>query len=479
MPVIDIEDKRKDIEAESELSKECTRQNDATAYMIFTSGSTGNPKGVMISDNNVLRLFSNTENLYRFSSEDVWTMFHSVAFDFSVWEIWGALLYGGELVIVPYKTSRTVDAFLELLLEKKVTVLNQTPSAFRQLLQCDRLYEPETVEQMNLKYIIFGGEALDFGMLEQWMNAYGDTNPTLVNMYGITETTVHVTYEVLDKEKIKDKRRSLIGMPIRDLQIYVLDDKMRMVPDGVVGEMYVGGAGVSKGYWNREELTASRFIQNPFTDKADRLYKTGDLAVRYPGGELEYIGRNDEQVKVKGFRIELNEIQEKINENEIVKDNIVVLDKSADAFAHLDQKEAPLSYAQNRMWFLHQFDDGDDSYNMHIVLKMDGELVKEALMYSISKIVERHESLRTNFKMDDSGELKQHVREISEVQIENVDVSEMEEAEISEVIENEISKPFDLEKDLLIRAALLTKSDECNYLVAVMHHMDLILRAAK
>ena len=330
VPVIDIEDKRKDIEAESELSKECTRLNDATAYMIFTSGSTGNPKGVMISDNNVLRLFSNTENLYRFSSEDVWTMFHSVAFDFSVWEIWGALLYGGELVIVPYKTSRTVDAFLELLLEKKVTVLNQTPSAFRQLLQCDKLYEPETVEQMNLKYIIFGGEALDFGMLEQWMNAYGDTNPTLVNMYGITETTVHVTYEVLDKEKIKDKRRSLIGMPIRDLQIYVLDDKMRMVPDGVVGEMYVGGAGVSKGYWNREELTASRFIQNPFTDKADRLYKTGDLAVRYPGGELEYIGRNDEQVKVKGFRIELNEIQEKINENEIVKDNIVVLDKVGD-----------------------------------------------------------------------------------------------------------------------------------------------------
>ena len=332
IPVIDIQAKKDEIMKEFENNLALNRNTMSTAYMIYTSGSTGDPKGVMVSDYNVLRLFSYTENLYNFNNDDVWTMFHSMAFDFSVWEIWGALLYGGKLVIVPYKTSRTPDAFLQLIMEQKVTVLNQTPSAFRQLLQCDILYDAETVDKMNLRYIIFGGEALDFGMLEPWIEAYGDESPQLVNMYGITETTVHVTYEVLVKEKIKKehKYRSIIGRPIKDLQIYILDKYMRMVPDGVVGEMYVGGAGVSKGYWNREKLTSERFIQNPFVQHKDILYKTGDLACRHTNGDLEYIGRNDKQVKIKGFRIELNEIQEKINQNEIVKDNLVILDKVAD-----------------------------------------------------------------------------------------------------------------------------------------------------
>lgn len=328
--VIDIQNKQEEISRESDAALVLDRTPASSAYMIYTSGSTGNPKGVIVSDYNILRLFSNTDNLYHFGNNDVWVMFHSVAFDFSVWEIWGALLYGGELVIVPYKTSRTPEVFLQLLLERKVTVLNQTPSAFRQLLQCDAVYDKETVEQMKLRYIIFGGEALDFGMLEQWMDTYGEQAPQLVNMYGITETTVHVTYEVLDKNKIKNTHQSIIGMPIKDLQIYILDEQMRMVPDGVVGEMYVGGAGVSKGYWNREELTAERFIQNPFLKQKNILYKTGDLACRHTNGNLEYIGRNDGQVKVKGFRIELNEIQEKINQNSLVKDNTVILDKIED-----------------------------------------------------------------------------------------------------------------------------------------------------
>ncbi|MDR2023783.1 MAG: amino acid adenylation domain-containing protein [Hungatella sp.] len=327
IPVIDIQESQEMIMQEADINKTVERLSHSNAYMIYTSGSTGNPKGVIVSDYNVLRLFSHTDNLYHFNNKDVWTMFHSVAFDFSVWEIWGALLYGGELVVVPYKMSRTPEAFMKLLIDRKVTVLNQTPSAFCQLLQCDGIYNKETIEKMKLRYIIFGGEALDFGMLKQWFDAYGDKSPQLINMYGITETTVHVTYEVLSREKIKNINQSLIGIPIKDLKIYILDHRLRQVPDHVIGEMYVGGAGVSKGYWNREKLNRERFIQNPFISEMDILYKTGDLACRHTGGDLEYIGRNDEQVKVKGFRIELNEIREQINRNSLVKDNVVILDK--------------------------------------------------------------------------------------------------------------------------------------------------------
>ncbi|EHJ52051.1 non-ribosomal peptide synthetase [Streptococcus macacae] len=328
IPLIAIDHQSKKIFEESAAPIKLTRKADSNAYMIYTSGSTGNPKGVIVSDNNVLRLFSNTEELYHFNNKDVWTMFHSVAFDFSVWEIWGALLYGGELVIVPYETSRTPDDFLKLLLDRKVTVLNQTPSAFRQLLQYDTVYSKETVGQIKLRYIIFGGEALDFKMLDLWIKAYGDDSPQLVNMYGITETTVHATYQILNKASIKDNRKSIIGTPIKDLQIYLLDPQMRLVPNGVIGEMYIGGAGVTKGYWNREKLSAERFIQNPFlNDTNSILYKTGDLACKYPNGDLEYIGRNDDQVKVKGFRIELNEIQEKVNQSAYVNDSLVILDK--------------------------------------------------------------------------------------------------------------------------------------------------------
>lgn len=325
--IIDVCEERKEIMKQMDTNKIVHRLPQTSAYMIYTSGSTGNPKGVIVSDYNVLRLFSHTDNLYHFGNEDVWTMFHSVAFDFSVWEIWGALLYGGELVVVPYNTSRSPESFMRLLMDKKVTVLNQTPSAFLQLLQCNGIYDKDTVDKIKLKYVIFGGEALDFGILKPWMEVYGDTSPLLVNMYGITETTVHVTYEVLNKQKVYHANQSLIGYPIKDLKIYILNQYMRMVPGGVVGEMYVGGAGVSKGYWNRQTLNEERFIQNPFLLENDLLYKTGDLACKHINGDLEYIGRNDEQVKIKGFRMELNEIKEQINKNPLVKDNIVVLDK--------------------------------------------------------------------------------------------------------------------------------------------------------
>ncbi len=160
------------------------------AYVIYTSGSTGTPKGCLVTQENVARLFTATDPWFHFGPQDVWTLFHSSAFDFSVWEIFGALLYGGRLVIVPYMVSRSASAFRELLIREHVTVLNQTPSAFRQLVQADRAFPPAN---FALRYVIFGGEALEFQSLRPWFERYGDQRPQCINMYGITETTVHVT----------------------------------------------------------------------------------------------------------------------------------------------------------------------------------------------------------------------------------------------------------------------------------------------
>src|SRR6185295_9636152 len=272
---------------------------DVLAYVIFTSGSTGQPKGVLITHRNVVRLFRATDHWFRFKPQDVWTLFHSYAFDFSVWEIWGALLYGGRLVVVPYQVSRSPEAFCELLSREQVTVLNQTPSAFRQLIQAE-----ETVQlprKLALRLVIFGGEALELQSLKPWFERHGDQRPQLVNMYGITETTVHVTYRPLSKQDAVHAASSRIGIPIPDLEVYVLDRELNPVPFGIPGEMYVGGAGLARNYLNRPELTAERFVPNPFTEQpGERLYKTGDL-VRVVAGELEYLGRIDQQVKIRGF----------------------------------------------------------------------------------------------------------------------------------------------------------------------------------
>ncbi|WGV25108.1 non-ribosomal peptide synthetase [Halotia branconii] len=281
----------------------CTIEN--LAYIIYTSGSTGNPKGTLVNHYNVVRLFAATDAWYHFNQDDVWTMFHSYAFDFSVWEIWGALLYGGRLVIVPYLITRSPESFYELLCQEKVTILNQTPSAFRQLIQAEN--SGITTGELNLRLVIFGGEALEIQSLQPWFERHGDIKPQLVNMYGITETTVHVTYRPLSKADLHSTA-SVIGRPIPDLQVYVLDEYLQPVPLGVPGEMYVGGAGVTTGYLNRFDLTAQKFILNPFNHNS-KLYRTGDLARYLPNSELEYLGRIDHQVKIRGFRIELGEIE--------------------------------------------------------------------------------------------------------------------------------------------------------------------------
>ncbi len=294
---------------------------DNLVYCIYTSGSTGKPKGALLTHRNVVRLFDATDAWYRFGPRDVWTMFHSYAFDFSVWEIWGALFYGGRVVVVPYWVSRSPDAFYKLLCDERVTVLNQTPSAFRQLVRVEEsVAEGDRVS--SLRFVIFGGEALDLNDLRPWWDRHGDAAPQLVNMYGITETTVHVTYRPVNKADLARPWSSVIGVPIPDLSIVILDAKMRQVPIGVPGEMYVGGAGVAKGYLSRPELTAARFLQNPFGKGT--LYKTGDVARYRPKGDIEYLGRSDHQVKIRGFRIELGEIEAALTQIDAIHECAVV-----------------------------------------------------------------------------------------------------------------------------------------------------------
>ncbi|PKV83800.1 non-ribosomal peptide synthetase [Streptomyces sp. TLI_146] len=279
------------------------------AYIIHTSGSTGRPKGVVIPHSNVVRLFETSAAHFTFGPDDVWTLFHSYAFDFSVWEIWGPLLHGGRLVVVPYDTSRSPRDFLRLLRREGVTVLNQTPSAFQQLVQADQEAGAED-GPLALRYVVFGGEALEPAHLRPWLERHGDESPALVNMYGITETTVHVTHQRVTRELIEDPRaRSVIGTALPDLRVYVLDHCLQPVPPGRVGEMYVAGPGLALGYLNRPELTAERFVADPFGAPGERMYRTGDLARRRADGTLEYAGRSDQQVKIRGFRIEPGEIE--------------------------------------------------------------------------------------------------------------------------------------------------------------------------
>ncbi len=233
------------------------------AYVIYTSGSTGTPKGVAVTHGNVVRLFGATEDLFRFDARDVWTLFHSFAFDFAVWEMWGALLHGGRLVIVPYSVSRSPGEFLRLLAREGVTILNQTPSAFYQLLEAEREHG-EHGRALGLRHVVFGGEALDLRRIADWYEHRADDAPVLVNMYGITETTVHVSHIRLDRQLAVGNRGSLIGRGISDLRVYVLDDCLEPVPVGVVGELYISGGGVGRGYVGRGGLTGERFVADRF-----------------------------------------------------------------------------------------------------------------------------------------------------------------------------------------------------------------------
>ncbi|MFF0637737.1 amino acid adenylation domain-containing protein [Nocardia sp. NPDC004151] len=280
---------------------------DQLAYVIYTSGSTGVPKGVGVTHRNVVQLFANAGPLFGFDRSDVWTLFHSFAFDFSVWELWCALATGGRVVVVDYLTSRSPEQFRELLIQEGVTVLNQTPSAFYQLIEADRAATDD--REFELREVIFGGEALDLRRLRRWYDRHPDNAPRLVNMYGITETTVHVSFLALD-ESAAGNPASIIGRALPGLRSYVLDGRLHPAAFGVSGELYIAGDQLTRGYLGRPGLTAARFVANPFGPPGSRMYRSGDVG-RWAGADpaLEYAGRSDQQVQLRGFRIELGEIE--------------------------------------------------------------------------------------------------------------------------------------------------------------------------
>jgi gramicidin S synthase 2 len=322
------------------------------AYIIYTSGTTGQPKGCAVSHQNIVRLLFNDKFPFDFSEKDVWVMAHSPAFDFSVWEMYGALLRGGTLVIADKETVRDNHLFRDLLVRHQVTVLNQTPQAFYALSSL-LILEGGTAplskgegqgvrlvplsELLRLRYIIFGGDKLQPSKLQAWVKQYPLDKVRLVNMYGITETTVHVTYHFLTENDIRNTEVSPIGVPLPETQVYILDENKQPIPKGAWGEMYVGGTGVSLGYLNRPELNQENFI--PLTSFGEGLgvrlvppsgvrgllYKSGDLARWTLDGKLEYLGRKDSQVKIRGFRIELGEIEAQICRFPNIQDALVVL----------------------------------------------------------------------------------------------------------------------------------------------------------
>ncbi|MQS14934.1 amino acid adenylation domain-containing protein [Streptomyces kaniharaensis] len=318
---------------------------DNAAYVIYTSGSTGTPKGVHTTHSQVVRMYAAMRaatDAMAFDEHDTWALFHSFAFDVSVVEMWGALLHGGRLVIVPADTIRDIESYRELVCAEGVTVLNQTPSAFAQLSLVDAAHDPA---EFPVRTVLFGGEALEPGALRSWFERHGERGPRLVNLYGITET-IHVTAREITPADLALAGRSPIGRPMPDQQLYVLDDLLQPVPVGVTGELYVGGAGLARCYFADPHKTADRYVPNPFGRPGERLYKSGDLARISRRGELEYLGRADHQVKIRGYRIETAEIEARLLDHPLVHSAVVVPLESATgelqlyAWATLDAESA-------------------------------------------------------------------------------------------------------------------------------------------
>jgi amino acid adenylation domain-containing protein/non-ribosomal peptide synthase protein (TIGR01720 family) len=603
------------------------------AYVIYTSGSTGTPKGTPVSHAHVTRLFTATEPYFRFRADDVWTLFHSVAFDFSVWELWGALLHGGRVVVVPSAVSRSPKAFHRLLVQEEVTMLSQTPSAFRQLVQADEEAGEES-RGLRLRFVVFGGEALEVAALRPWWERHAEDRPRLVNMYGITETTVHVTLRPLAPADLELPARSPIGVPISDFQVHVLDRSGQLAPVGVPGEIRVGGAGVARGYLGRPELTAERFVPDHLSGRPGaRLYRSGDLGRWLAAGELESLGRIDHQVKIRGFRIELGEIESALSAQPSVREALVlplrdgsgdlrlvayVVPRPGAAPALRDLRESlaarlpeymlpaglvtleampltpngkvdrralariepalaalpetagaepatpleellagiwtdvlgaprigrqdnffglgghsllatrvvsrlrqvlgvevpllslfeepvlagfarrveqalalrqavlppvtpvdraerlPLSFAQQRLWFLQRLEPGSCAYNLPLAVRIAGRLEAPALERSLAEIVRRHEVLRTGFP-EEEGRGWQRVEPAVALALPGVDLSALprplrdeEERRLTAAVARE---PFDLARPPLLRALLLRGGPDEHLAAVVLHHI--------
>jgi len=627
--IVRLDADRQSLAAESPENLEDGPAPDNVAYVIYTSGSTGRPKGVQVTHADAVRLMTATEPWFGFGPDDVWTLFHSYAFDFSVWEIWGALVYGGRLIVVPREATLSPAAFYELLHTEGVTVLNQTPSAFRQLVQHE---ETERAQRLALRWVIFGGEALELSALAPWFARHGEETPRLINMYGITETTVHVTYRPITLADLGYPGNAPIGVPIPDLTVHLLGPHGELVPVGVPGEIHVGGAGVARGYLGRPALTAERFVPDPFGTPGARLYRSGDLARRRPDGDLEYLGRIDHQVKIRGFRIELGEIEAALLTHPELLETVVMArhDSTGDkrlvayftsraagpdlgelrshlraslpeymvpaAFVALQRmpltpsgkidrralpdpedvraeaetafiaprtrterrladawrevlrveqvgvddnffdlgghsllvtqlasriraefgielpmasvfeaptlaalasriealrpedaepelapiptvprdEPLPLSFSQERLWFLDQFQPGSPLYNVPMSLRLRGRLDVEALERTFQEIVRRHELLRTGFTSVE-GQPAQVIQPEAHLELPLTDLSDSPtpwtETRLADLAEEEAQRPFDLAQPPLMRVRLVKIAEDDHALLATIHHI--------
>ena len=320
-PVCNIEDLK-----EKRSFKPITSDFEQVAYVIYTSGSTGKPKGVKVLHKNIARLFLATAPHFHFTYQDKWTLLHAMSFDFSVWEIWGCLLTGGELVLVPENIRRSPKDIALFIQKNKITVLNQTPVYFNQMID-SVVQEDETLfvlQGTRLRYIIFGGDKLDSERLNLWNQWI--KNVKLINMYGITETTIHASFYKISNEIMQHKKTVPIGLPLNDLQFYNLDLYQQPIPPGLVGELYIAGDGLSLGYHNLPEKTKERFIELNTENVTKRLYRTGDRVLFSKKEHLYYfLGRSDHQSKIRGFRIELTEIDCRLLEHPLVRQSYTII----------------------------------------------------------------------------------------------------------------------------------------------------------
>ncbi|KUI44087.1 non-ribosomal peptide synthetase [Mycobacterium sp. GA-1199] len=633
--VIDVDDPAVNGQPDTALPTPAT---DDIAYLIYTSGTTGTPKGAAVPHGNVTRLLKSLEA--DMPPSGVWSQCHSLAFDFSVWEMFGALLSGGRIVVVPDAVVRSPEELYALLVAERVSVLSQTPSAFYALQTADAQHawqssatawerqvtnwlglgasQPsESKDELELEAVVFGGEALEPQRLETWLDNHPGS-PRLINMYGITETTVHASFRRI---VAKDLRSAVspIGVPLAHLAFFVLDGWLKPVPVGVVGELYVAGAGVAYGYVGRPALTASRFVACPFGAPGERLYRTGDLVAWSATGELQYIGRADEQVKIRGYRIELGEVQAALascdavdqaaviaredrpgdkrlvgyitgsaNPDEVrtalggqlpsymVPSAVVVLDAlPLTANGKLDKKalpapeyqktghfrapanltqellagifaqvlglervgidesffelggdslsamrviaavnksldasvavralfEAPtveqlasyvasgsdvlepvvaverpavipLSFAQNRLWFIDQLQGPSPVYNMVVALHLQGTLDPEVLRAALSDVVGRHESLRTLFPAVD-GVPRQLVVPAHQATMgwQVFEAAGWTPDRLTAAVEESARYTFDLSTEIPLRATLFRLDDDDHVFVGVVHHI--------